>query len=206
MTRGARVGTGGVLVGLALLTSACGVPTGGGPERIPASAVPFGLASPTTSGSPVPSPPAAADQPRIFLVASDDALLPIGRDVPGATVRERLAVLLADLAAGPTGRERDDHLATDLPPGVTLTVDDIQGTTATIAIAGSADAPSGRQSRAAVAQIVLTATSLPGIDSVLLTRGGTAVDAPLPSGKLTDAPLTAADYASLLTAPSSPPS
>jgi spore germination protein GerM len=52
-----------------------------------------------------------------------------------------------------------------------------------------------------MAQIVLTATSLEGIGSVLLTRDGAPVEAPLPSGELTSEPLTSAEYAGLLTAP-----
>jgi hypothetical protein len=40
-----------------------------------------------------------------------------------------------------------------------------------------------------------------GVDSVLLTRNGDKVEALLPNGELTDAPLTAGDYAILLVAP-----
>jgi spore germination protein GerM len=54
-----------------------------------------------------------------------------------------------------------------------------------------------------VGQIVLTATSLPGVRGVRLTLDGEPLEAPLPSGELTSAPLTAEDYAALL---SSPPS
>lgn len=52
-------------------------------------------------------------------------------------------------------------------------------------------------------QIVLTATSLAGIGEVLLTRDDEPVEAPLLSGELTAAPLTAEDYAALLTSPPS---
>ena len=64
-------------------------------------------------------------------------------------------------------------------------------------------APSGAASRRAVAQIVLTATSVPGVDAVLLTLDGDPVEAPLPSGELTSAPLTETDYEPLLVAPPS---
>jgi len=64
--------------------------------------------------------------------------------------------------------------------------------------------PSGGASRRAVAQLVLTATSLQGVDAVRLTIGGDPVEAPLPTGELTSAPLTAADYAVFLTAPEPP--
>ena len=57
------------------------------------------------------------------------------------------------------------------------------------------------QSRLAVAQIVLTATSLPEIRAVLLTSDGDLLEAPLPSGELTTAPLQAEDFDPLLVAP-----
>ena len=63
--------------------------------------------------------------------------------------------------------------------------------------------PAGEQTRRAVGQIVLTATSLPGVTAVLLTHDGEALEAPLPSGELTSAPLTAADYEPLLVGPPS---
>ncbi|HZB21324.1 MAG TPA: GerMN domain-containing protein, partial [Blastococcus sp.] len=63
---------------------------------------------------------------------------------------------------------------------------------------------SGAAGRRAVAQLVLTATSLQGVDAVQLTIGGEPVEAPLPTGELTSAPLTAADYAVFLTAAEAP--
>jgi hypothetical protein len=55
-----------------------------------------------------------------------------------------------------------------------------------------------------VAQIVLTATNVIGINSVRLTLSGDPVEAPLPDGELTSEPLTAEDYAVFLTPPSPP--
>jgi hypothetical protein len=189
----------GVVAGAALLVASCGVPTGGRPETIPRTAVPYGLASSTPSAPAATSSPVLPDRPRIYLVDPDDALVPRARDAEGGTVRERLADLLAGLASGPTRGERGDRLSTALPPGVRLTVPHVDAGTATVDIRGAEDAPSGRASRRAVAQIVLTATSLPDVSTVLLTQNGQAVEAPLPSGELTSAPLTAADYAPMLT-------
>jgi Sporulation and spore germination len=189
-----------VLAGLlAALVSACGVPTGGAPETIPPSAVPYGLASSAPSAPAATSSPVSLDEPRVYLVGEGDALVPRARDTTGDGVRERLESLLAALAEGPTRGERGDGLATALPPRARLTVADLDGGTATIDITGSDAAPSGKESRRAVGQIVLTATSLPDVTAVLLVQGRTPVEAPLPSGELTTAPLTAADYAALQT-------
>jgi hypothetical protein len=191
------------VLALLLLASACGIPTGGPPETIAPSDVPYGLTSPTPTSAASPSPPPRSDEPRIYLVTADDVLVPRGRAVAEGTLEERLTQLLADLAEGPSNEELDDQLTTALPPEVTLSLTAVDGDTATIDISTDEDSPSERESRRAVGQIVLTATSLPGIRGVLLTRDGEPLEAPLPSGELTSAPLTAEDYAALL---SSPPS
>ncbi len=200
--RGSRRGRATPLLGL-LLASACGIPTAGPPETIAPSDVPYGLTSPTPSSPAAPSPPPRSDEPRVYLVTTDDLLVPRGRAVTGTTLGERLTHLLADLEEGPSGDELDDQLTTALPPEVGLTLTAIEGNTATIDISTGEASPSERESRRAVGQIVLTATSLPGIRGVLLTRDGEPLEAPLPSGELTSAPLAAEDYAALL---SSPPS
>jgi spore germination protein GerM len=121
--------------------------------------------------------------------------------VDGATLEDRLGQLMDELAAGPSSAELEEELSTALPPDVRLSVTDVEGGTATIDISGGEDSPAGLESRRAVGQIVLTASSLPGIGASLLTRDGAAVEAPLPSGQLTSAPLEAEDYAALLTPP-----
>lgn len=187
-----------------LLVSGCGVPTGGAPRTIAASDVPFGLAEPRPTTSVEPSAEPMLDPARVFLVAPDERLVGLARQLDSVGARDRLADLLADLAAGPTRAERDDQLSTALPPDVRLGVGRLDGGTATIDIGVATQAPSGVASRRAVAQIVLTATSVPGVDAVRLTFAGAPVEAPLPSGELTSAPLTAADYATFRTAPPRP--
>ena len=199
--RGLRAALLGCL--LVLLSGGCGVPTGGTPETIAPSDVPYGLTSPTPSAAAVTSAPPRENLPRVYFIDPGNVLVPSGRTVSGGTVRERLTDLLEQLANGPTAGELDDELATALPPGVRLSVADLEDGTATVDIAGGPETPTGRESRRAVAQIVLTATSLPEVGAVLLTHGGAPVEAPLPSGELSSGPLTAADYtAALVAAPS----
>ncbi|SDN56792.1 GerMN domain-containing protein [Geodermatophilus sp. DSM 45219] len=181
--------------GLLTLVAGCGVPTGGAAETIPASDVPYGLASPAPT-SPAPADPDPVVEPgRVYLVDAADLLVPRPREVEGATPEERLGALLDALAAGPTAEERDRQLSTALPPEVRLSVVELAGGTATVDITGAPEAPAGQASRRAVAQVVLSATSVPGIEAVVLTWDGERVEAPLPSGELTAEPLTRADYA-----------
>lgn len=190
------------LLAVAAATAACGVPTESGPATIPASEVPFGLLSSTPS-SPAATPSAPQSvQPLVFLLDGDSRLVPRRRPIAAEPLKAELGDLLDNLAGGPTSQEQKHQFTTALPPGVRLTVTAFEGSTATIDIVGSADL-SGRSSRLAVGQIVLTATSLPGVGAVRLRRNGDSVEAPLPGGQLTTDPLTAADYRPLMQAPPS---
>jgi len=189
------------LVGLA----ACGVPTKGEPTTIPAAEIPYRLAAPEPTDSSDTTLQTDAAATVIYLVAPGDVLVPRGRDLPSEPMVDRLEALLRELAVGPSAPERADELSSKLPPEVMLDVSQVDGGIATIDIGGPVDAPSGSDSQIAVAQIVLTATSVPGVDEVLLTREGEPIEAPLPDGELTSSPLTADEYASYLTpAPPSP--
>jgi len=200
-----------VLAVLAVLTG-CGVPTGGEPSTIAATDVPYGLAESSPVPTPVTPPEAKVDAPRVYWVTAADTLVPRSREVSGTTRRARLTDLLEQLAAGPAAVERDEQLSTALPPEVRLSVTGLDGGTATIDLDALAEAPAGVSGRRAVAQVVLTATSVPGVDAVLLELAGAPIEAPLPDGALTDRPLTAQDYAaatvaapSVLDAPSAVP-
>jgi spore germination protein GerM len=192
------------VVGLALWVAGCGVPVDGEPRAIPSSEVPYGLAERTPAPT-APSAVAPVETPsQLFLVGADEVLVARPREVAGATPDDRLADLLAQLEAGPTATEREEQLSTLLPPEVRLALIGLSRGTATIDLALPEGSPSGGAGRRAVAQLVLTATSLRGVDAVRLTIGGEPVEAPLPTGELTSAPLTAADYAVFLTAPEPP--
>lgn len=203
MTRSARRACGAVvlLVGLLLAGTGCGVPVQGDPTPVPADQLPYGLASRGPSGTTAPTTAPTAESPHVYFVGPGETLVARQRAVSGDTVTRRLTALLASLQAGPTGAELGLQLGSALGPGITLMVTGVVKGTATVDIAGSGDLPAGRGSRLASGEIVLTATSVDGVDSVVLTRNGVPVEALLPNGELTDAPLTAGDYAILLVAP-----
>lgn len=194
MTVGARL----LQVGIVLCLAGCGVPTGGEPIVVPASEVPHGLATPTPTESVPPTVEPVLDSPRVYLLGEEERLVPRPREVDGTGPTERLEDLLSFLADGPSGSERDEQLSTALPPNVRLSVGGLADGTATVDLNLPDEAPSGLASRRAVAQLVLTATSVPGVKDVRLTLAGEPVEAPLPSGQLTSSPLDAADFAEFL--------
>jgi spore germination protein GerM len=184
---------------LCCLLAGCAVPTGGPAEEIPPSEVPFGLTSPSPQPTVPPTPEPSAASGHVYLVAQDDRLVPRPREVTGASLADRVGALLDELATGPTLAERDEQLSTALPPDVELEVAEVSDGTVTVDLSGPADVPTGQASRRAVAQLVLSATSVPGVAAVVLTLDGQRIDAPLPSGELTAEPLSAEDYTVLLT-------
>lgn len=204
MNGGVRRGVLSVLAAGCLALGACGVPTGDVPAAIAPSDVPYGLAEPNATTAPPEQATPMVDPSRLYLVAPDDSLVPRPRDITVGTTSERLQDLLADLAAGPTEEERSEQLSTALPPEVQLDVAGVTAGVATVDLTAEAEPPSGWASRRAVAQIVLTATSVPGVRAVLLTLAGEPVEVPLPSGELTADPVTAADYEELLRPPAPP--
>ena len=205
MRRGRALAATVLTIGLAVSTG-CGVPTGGAPTTIAASDIPYGLAEPRPTSTASPSTTPQLDPSGIFLVGDGDVLVARARETDGTSRRERLEELLTALSEGPTDAERKEQLSTALPPEVRLSLAELSDGTATIDFDGPAEAPSGWASRRAVAQIVLTATSVPGVRAVRLTLSGAPVEAPLPTGELTSDPLTAADYSALLVPATSSPS
>jgi spore germination protein GerM len=183
------------------LGAACGVPVQDDPTPVATGQLPYGLGStaPTTSAAPTTEP--SAESPHVYFVGPQDTLVARSRGVAGETLARRLGALMASLQSGPSEDDVLLQLGTALGPGITLHVTGVVDGTATVDITGTGDLPAGRGSRLASGQIVLTATSMPGVDSVVLTRNGDPVEALLPNGEVTDAPLTAGDYAILLVAP-----
>lgn len=191
------------VLGLAFVLAGCGVPTGGTPSTIPAEDVPYGLASPSPTPTPTPSSTAQTVTADVYWFTVDDAVVPRDREASGTTRREWLTSVLEQLAAGPTSAEREEQLDTALPSAVRLTVSDFEDGTATIDLQVKTQELSGLAGRLAVAQIVLTATSVPGVQAVLLELAGQPIEAPLPAGRLTAGPLTAQDYAAATVPPPS---
>jgi len=186
-----------------LACASCGLPRDEAPRPQPLEEVPYGLSDPSP-GTGSASPTAAEARGRVALLGRGERLVFVDRPLPDGDRAQVVSGLLAALAAGATEEERDRGLSSALPTGVGLTVTGLTGSVATVDISGADAAADAERLPLSVAQIVLTATSSGAVDAVHLTRDGARVEAPRPDGELSDAPLTAREYASLL-APASRP-
>lgn len=185
----------------------CGVESSGQARAVDPAQVPYGLVGSTpTPRASLPATATADATPAGAAVYFLQRGRLVGIPVPRPVGDRRVAIgqVIAILSAGPSTAERARALDTAVPTSVQLAVRDITGTTATIDIQGDQSAIVNDQGPLAVGQLVLTATSIPGIDSVRLTRDGQPVDAQLADGALTARPLTREDFRSLLAGVHSP--
>ena len=182
----------------ATIVAGCGLPHGG-VETVDDAAVPYHLLD-----DPAPSQQEGAGdqpsltQPLVFWVDETEQLIP--RTAPTGCpgdVAELVDALLTELTAGPADEVRDQGLGTALPPESGLTLTAVQDGVAVVNIEPASQIGADRLP-IAIGQVVLTVTSAPAIDQVSLLSNGESVQIPVAGGALTDSPVTAQDYASMV--------
>lgn len=164
----------------------CGVRAQDQPERLADSAV-VSLPDPG-----VPRPDAARTSVEVYFVGSD-RLARVARPVETADVHVAVRALLD----GPTESEAASGLRTAVPVGTRLLGATVEGGTARIDLSESFVGVAGENQVPAVAQVVFTATGLPGVERVVVAVDGEGIDVPRSDGTLTSGPLTRDDFAQL---------
>lgn len=170
----------------ALLIAACGIPVEAEPEMVDVE-----LAPPAGNETPAPGELAEVS---LYLVR-DNALVHVTRELPSPP---SLTSIFESLLGTVTDEERQANLRTAIPPGtatISLTED---GSVLRIDLNSEFAAVGGEEEILAVAQIVLTATSVEGVDQVAFHLEGVPTDVPVASGALSEDPVGAADYESLV--------
>ena len=159
---------GGVVLVLLTVVASCGVPTDSGPRDIPP---PFSVEA-SDSSTVVPAVPASSGPLVYFLGPASDAptrLRPVPRSVEPPTTT---AVLQA-LFDGLTTSEQARGLRTAIPEGTQLLdASVLPDGTATVNLNDAIFGASGDAQIEAVAQIIFTATGIPGTQRVNLLVNG----------------------------------
>jgi spore germination protein GerM len=171
-------------------TFGCGVAAESAPTPIDRDSVPFGLAARNPTGATTTTRP----QPfayTVYLVAGE-RLHAIER---GSTTPISPRAILRKLVKGPLPSESESGVRTLLDPSVTIAGVTVRKGIATIDLEDTLDTlrPAG-DATLAVAQLVYTATSLPGVSKVQLRIDGEDVELPRDDGTLTKQPVGRADY------------
>jgi spore germination protein GerM len=177
------------VLAVAVLATACGIPVASSPTKIPKSAVPFNLLSPKTSTTVPANPPVGARE-QIYLVSTPHVVAVIRDVAPPATLTDVLIALLD----GPTAAESAAGLQSFLtgPTSVKVSLDT---GIATVNFGTNPFQIVGPDQTLAVAQVVYTATSQPGVTGVLFQIDGKPIEVPTAAGVQVPGPVTDATYA-----------
>lgn len=171
---------------VASAAGACGIPDDRQPTLLPGGVVEPALAPSEPAQSPLAEVP-------VFLVQAEH-LVPVVRRAAAGD----LTGVLGRLLAGPREEEFAAGIRTAISPETGLRSARLRGDTATVDLTAALVEVGGEEQILAVAQIVLTATALPGVDGVRLLLEGQAVEIPRADGTLTSDTLRAQDYEALL--------
>ncbi len=206
MTARVPRGIGACLLAVLALCAGCGLPAPGDAREIAPDTVPYELLSPSPQAKPtttIVGPQTTT--PSVFLLDGQDRLVDVPLTVEAGGIESVADQVLADLEDGPSDEQRDAGLSSPLGTGVQLDLVRVDDGTAQVEVAQALRDPAADRLPLVVGQIVLSLTSIDGVDAVVLLRDGEPVETPLPGGARTTDPLRASDYASLVTATSPTP-
>lgn len=164
-----------------LVVAGCGVGTQSEPVAID---VP--VPTPLVARSPAP---VGARTVTVFLI-EDDRLAAVERSAPGNGVDR----LLEQLLAGPTPPEARSGIRSAVAP-ISITLVGIDAGTGTVIVEAAEEftATVGVDQLLAVAQVVWTATEVPGVRQVSITSQGRPLEVPTDDG-LSDVPVTREEF------------
>ena len=185
-------------VSLVLLVAGCGLPGDTEVRAVDATTVPYNLLDPEAQSRPGLTGPVPAGTPVVFWLVHDDRLAPTAVAASCTDqVDDVVGRLLGLLAAAPDDAARSAGRSSAIPSSSELNLIEV---TDGVAVVEFDPAPSLTADRLpfAMGQLVLTVTSAPGVEAVRVGAAGETVEVPLPGGALTDRPVTADDYATLL--------
>lgn len=189
-------------IGLTLLALAgCGMPPSGTSATIPPTQLPYALDQRTARPTAAAPLPTLSQGPAVWLVR-EDALVPVAapRVVTESTDPKAMAdAMVARLANGPNETDLGAGYRTALSPTMTLRLLRVENGVAVVELnPGDTGLGGASQLPLAAGQIVLTLTSVPGVDTVQFQHRDNPLSVPLPSGVLTTRQLTDDDYLPLV--------
>ncbi|MGZ4120785.1 MAG: GerMN domain-containing protein [Actinomycetota bacterium] len=175
------------LLALAATASACAGPAGA--VAIPSDEVPFSVAR-----SAEPERPTAPTARYTLSFIRRGHLVDVPRDLSTRAPQESVMIALLD---GPTDREGERGITTEIPPETRLLQVEVVNRVAQVNLsrefqtAGSSESVLLR-----VGEVVRTLTSSKGVDAVSFLIDGIPVSVPTDTG-VVERPVTAADYVSI---------
>ena len=169
----------GLVVAVGLLLGACGVQADEGPRALAADEVPYGLleqAPPTTAA---PRPPTVPTEAVTVYFVSGERMYKVLRQVNAPpSVPKALTALLF----GPLEDEASSGVRSAINPTATIQARSIDASTYLVDLSSEFAQGSVSEQILGLAQVVWTATELPGVTGVRFTLNGAPIQVPTPNG------------------------
>jgi spore germination protein GerM len=175
---------------IALAVLACGVATD--PEPVPFDDEVKAAVAAALTPPPTASPVESGRLVDLYFIAGE-RLVALTR-----TVRDDPAAVVKALIDGPGATAVNLDLRTAIPPATRVRAVLVTDGTARVDLSADFTAVGGQEEIFAVAQIVVTLTTLPEVDGVIFAIDGADVAVPTGDGSVVDSPLTPRDYQALL--------
>lgn len=174
-----------LLMATAIALASCGVPTSGSFQKVASAEIPFGLDAPpttipatTTTIAPLTSPdtlPVAVSEPIDLFFISNSKIIRVQRNIASPASP---AQALSSLVEGTSTSSDFVGLRSAVPLNFSATVDVIRGVARVDATKIFLESLSGLDQKLAIAQIVLTLTSRPGVGQVVFSVDGNPISVP----------------------------
>jgi spore germination protein GerM len=197
-------------IGTLLFVSGCSVPASSGFEAIPPNEIPFDLNAPSTTAVATTTTTATTLDPNqnsgepevvseivdLYFVSGNNVVKTQRNITSPATATQTLASLMA----GPPNDGTAVGLRSALPDLFISTVDVVRGVATVDAASSFLNNLSPGDQKLAIAQLVLTLTSRPGIGQVLFSVDGSPIAVPRGRGDLAPAGQSVSfdDYTNLI--------
>jgi spore germination protein GerM len=186
----------------AVVATGCGIPSDDEPRAIPEGAIDEQVAGPPSANGPDNLPSTSTSQRLVYLVTGESpgqrliaALVPVENPANSALLPR---LVLEDLIRTRPADVNLAGLATNQLPSDTSVLDAVVQPDGVLDLNLSDLGIEGPSLRLAMAQIVFTATELPGIGAVRVSIEGRPVAVPTESGSAEPGtPITKSDYATL---------
>lgn len=172
-----------VVVVTAFLAAACGVRTESAPRTLSAGEVPYGLleeAPPTTVAPRVPSVPTA---PVNVYFVRGERMYPVVRQV---NAPPSVAKALTALLFGPEEDEATAGVRSAISPTAAIQARAVDSATFLVDLSSEFAQGSVTEQVIGLAQVVWTATDIPGVTGVRFTLNGLPIQVPTPTGSTGD--------------------
>jgi hypothetical protein len=197
--RGLTACGGAVLLAAAVCLAGCGVPIDNTARPIKGQDLPTPLSG---QGSTSGTGTARAKVERPIFLLDNARLVRAGRrlDTPGD-----VPAVIGALLAGPTKQEVTRGRRSAIPPDTRLLSSTVADGIATLDLSSELAAVGGDAQRYSLAQLVWTATAVPGVRAVRIAVEGQTVSVPNPEGQVLDRPLTRHDFPAQLEPPATAP-